>query len=447
MPPALPKADVFPITAAVDEHGALSLGGVPLRDLADQYGTPLYLYDEATIRSLCRAYRSAFESRLEHVRVLYAGKAWLAPAMVNILTEEGLGLDIVSGGELHVALRGGIDPTQIGFHGNAKTPDELLQALDAGVGRIIVDNDDELTRLDQLTRDRPQAPPQPIMLRITPGVDARTHDKTTTGLRDSKFGFPLPSGQAADAVARALDAPQLDLTGFHIHLGSPIYDLDPYIDGIEVIAQFAAEMRQRHGYEWREFSPGGGFAIGYTHDRLPPDIDRYAEAVANALIDSCQRRDLPVPEVHIEPGRSIVGRAGIALYTVVARKDIPETRRYVATDGGMADNVRPAMYDSRYEIFAAERMFDDRTRQTTVAGKFCESGDILVRDADLPALEPGDLLVMPAAGAYQLAMESNYNLALRPPVVFVRDGQSRLVRRRQTYDDLLALDILDDDPS
>ena len=436
-----PYADILPLTAAADADGRLAIGGCGLRGLAERFGTPLYVYDEQTIRQACRSYRRAFEAQLPSVRVLYAAKAWLSPALARILIDEGLGMDVVSGGELYAALAGGMPAEQIGFHGNAKGVDELGQALDAGVGRIIIDNDDELDALDRLTRER--GVPQTIMLRITPGVDARTHVKTTTGLRDSKFGFPLPSGQAAAAVERALAAPQLDLSGFHIHLGSPIYDLQPYRDGIATAAGFAAEMQQRHGYRWREFSPGGGFAIGYTDDRLPPSHEAYAEAVSQALHAACEDHGLPIPEIHIEPGRSIVGRAGLALYSVVSRKDIPGTRAYLAVDGGMADNVRPAMYDSQYRAIAAERLFAPCDQTVTVAGKFCESGDILVRDAALPELQLGELIAMPAAGAYQLAMESNYNLALRPAVVMVCDGQARLIRRRQTFADLLALETLD----
>ena len=437
----LPYADILPLTAAADDAGRLSIGGCDLRELAERFGTPLYVYDEQSIREACRAYRGAFEAELPSVRVLYAAKAWLSPALTRILVDEGLGMDVVSGGELHTALAGGMPAEQIGFHGNAKGVDELEQALDAGVGRIIVDNDDELDTLDRLTQERGAT--QTIMLRITPGVNARTHVKTTTGLRDSKFGFPLPSGQAAAAVERALAAPGLELSGFHIHLGSPIYDLQPYRDGIAVAAGFAAEMQQRHGYRWREFSPGGGFAIGYTDDRLPPTHAAYAEAVSGALRAACEDHGLPLPEVHIEPGRSVVGRAGLALYSVVSRKEIPGTRSYVAVDGGMADNVRPAMYDSQYRALAAERMRAPAERTVTIAGKFCESGDVLVRDAELPDLQPGELIAMPAAGAYQLAMESNYNLALRPAVVIVRDGEARLARRRQTFEDLLALETLD----
>ncbi len=437
--PIAALSDVLPLTAAADADGILSIGGCNVRDLANQFGTPLYIYDEHTIRETCRAYLRDYRAQLPGARAHYASKAWLNPALTRILVEEGFGLDVVSAGELHVALAGGMAPEQIGFHGNGKTRAELEYALDAGVGRIIVDNDDELSVLDALTTERAQE--QRIMLRITPGVDAQTHAKTTTGLRDSKFGFPLPSGQAEAAVVRAMQAPFLDLTGLHIHLGSPLFNVAPYADGIATIGQFAAEMKQRHGYEWREFSPGGGMALTYTADRVAPQTAIYAAEIANAVRTACDTHGLPMPDVHIEPGRSLVGRAGVALYAVVSRKHIPATRDYVTVDGGMADNIRPAMYDSKYEAAAAEQMHTVPNLIATVAGKFCESGDVLVRDANLPSLQLGELIAVPASGAYQVAMESNYNLALRPAIVMVDDGQARLVRRRQTLDDLLQLEL------
>ena len=430
---------VLPLTASADGDGVLSIGGCSVRDLAREFGTPLYIYDEQTIRETCRAYLRDFRAQLPDARAHYAAKAWLSPALTRILVEEGFGMDVVSAGELHVALAGGMDPAQIGFHGNGKTRAELEYALDSGVGRIIVDNDDELALLDALTRER--AREQPIMLRITPGVDAQTHAKTTTGLRDSKFGFPLPSGQAEQALVRAMDAPFLDVTGFHIHLGSPLFNVEPYVDGIATIGAFASEMQERHGYEWREFSPGGGMALTYTADREAPVAERYAAKIAEAIHTTCDTYGLPMPDVHIEPGRSVVGRAGVALYSVVSRKHIPETRDYVTVDGGMADNVRPAMYESQYEAAAAEQMRTAPSLTATVAGKFCESGDVLVRDASLPPMEIGELIAIPASGAYQIAMESNYNLALRPAIVMVREGEATLVRRRQTLDDLLALEF------
>ncbi len=437
--PIATLADVLPFTAQADEDGVLEIGGCNVRELAQEFGTPLYIYDERTIRETCRAYLRDYQAQLPGARAHYASKAWLNPALTRILVEEDFGLDVVSAGELHVALAGGMDPEQIGFHGNGKTRAELEYALDAGVGRIIVDNDDELAVLDELTRERAQE--QRIMLRITPGVDAQTHAKTTTGLRDSKFGFPLPSGQAEAAVVHAMQAPFLDLTGLHIHLGSPLFNVEPYADGIATIGQFAAEMKQRHGYEWREFSPGGGMALTYTADRVAPETDIYAVEIANAIRTACDTHGLAMPDVHIEPGRSVVGRAGVALYSVVSRKHIPETRDYVTVDGGMADNIRPAMYESSYEAAAAEQMNTVPSLVATVAGKFCESGDVLVRDANLPALQLGELIAIPASGAYQIAMESNYNLALRPAIVMVSDGDAQLVRRRQTLDDLLLLEL------
>ena len=432
-------AEVLPLTAQANSAGVLQIGGCNVRDLAGAFGTPLYVYDEHTIRQTCRDYLRDFRSHLEGARAHYAGKAWLNPALTELLVEEGFGLDVVSAGELHVALAGGMDPEHIAFHGNGKTPDELEYALKSGVGRIIVDNDDELNVLDRLTRER--ASEQQIMLRITPGVDAQTHAKTTTGLRDSKFGFPLPSGQAEAALVRALEAPFLDVTGFHIHLGSPLFNIEPYSDGIATIGEFAADMKQRHGYEWREFSPGGGMALTYTAEQVAPAPERYAVRIAEAIHTACDTHGLPMPAVHIEPGRSVVGRAGVALYSVVSRKHIPDTRDYVTVDGGMSDNIRPAMYDSKYEAAAAEQMNTVPGLVATIAGKFCESGDVLVRDAHLPSLQLGELIAIPASGAYQIAMESNYNLSLRPAIVTVNDGDARLVRRRQTLDDLLLLEL------
>ena len=435
-----PLAPVFPPSARVDAGGHLVVSGCNVPALTAEYGTPLYIFDEQAIRAACHAYLEEFGSRLPATRVLYAAKAYLCPALAALLAAEGMGMDIVSGGELAVARAGGFPPQRMAFHGNNKGRAELEEALAAGVGRVVVDNFDELHGLDAIAQAHGRR--QAVMLRVTPGVDARTHEKTTTGLLDSKFGFPLQSGAAAEAVEQALAAPGLDLTGFHMHLGSPIYGMEPYALGIAVLAQFAAGIRQRHGFTWREFSPGGGFAVGYTVDRLPPSVAEYAQAIADALRAACRVEELPLPEVHVEPGRSIVARAGVAVYTVGSRKEIPGVRTYVAVDGGMADNVRPALYGAAYEAVVANRMRAPAEERVTIAGKFCESGDLLIKDARLPRLMSGDLLAVGASGAYTLAMESNYNLAQRPAVVFVRDGQARLVRRRQTYVDLLALDVL-----
>ena len=432
-------APLFPLTAQANAAGHLEIGGCDVAALAAQYGTPLYLYDELTIREICREYRREFGERLPGARVLYAAKAYLGPALAALLAEEGLGLDAVSGGELFVALAGGMPAARIALHGNNKSEAELREALAAGVGRVVVDNADELALLDRLAAERGVR--QAIMLRLTPGVDAHTHAKTSTGVLDSKFGFPLEGGAAEAAVAGALAATGLELTGFHIHLGSPIYETAPYVLAIEAVGAFAAAMRERHGFVWREFSPGGGFAVTYTCDRPSPAVAQYAEAVAGALRATCERQGLPLPEVHLEPGRAIVARAGVALYRVGAGKEIPGGRRYVAVDGGMADNIRPALYGARYTAVAASRLDEAVTETVRVAGRFCESGDVLIDEVRLPRLAPGDLLAVPASGAYTLAMESNYNLTPRPAVLFLHEGAARLVRRRQSYEDLLALEV------
>ncbi len=437
---SVPLASILPPGTEINDVGALRSGGCDLPELAERFGTPLYIYDEMGIREACRDYLREFGDRLPGIRALYAAKAYLSPALAAILAEEGFGMDIVSGGELHVGRAGGFPAERMAFHGNNKGEVELLEAVEAGVGLIFVGNDDGLVRLDRITSELGRS--QAVMLRVTPAVDAHTHEKTTTGLRDSKFGFPLDSGDAQRAVEAVLAAEQLDLTGFHIHLGSPIFEVYPYLRGIEVMTQFAADMRDRYGYVWSQFSPGGGYAVGYTEAGLPPSISTYATAVADGLRAECERHSLPLPEVHIEPGRSIVARAGVALYTVGSRKEIPDVRTYVAVDGGMADNVRPAMYGSGYSALLANRARDVPEETVTIAGKISESGDILARDVDLPKVQVGDLLAIPASGAYNLAMESNYNLAQRPAVIFVRDGRARLTRRRQSYDDLLALEVM-----
>ena len=433
-------APLLPVTAEADGAGHLRLGGCDVPALVAEYGSPLYIYDEATIRGVCRAFREEFDRRLPGTQVLYAAKAYLSPALAAIVAAEGLGLDVVSGGELFVARSAGFPMDRVAFHGNNKSATELQEALEAGVGRVVIDNFDELALLDGLARERGVR--QPALLRLNPGVDAHTHEKTSTAVVDSKFGFPLQAGAAEEAVRRALAADGLELTGYHMHLGSPIYDPAPYGQGIAAVAGFAARMQDAFDFTWQEFSPGGGFAVGYTPDRPPPAIAAYAEAIGRALHDACGKHDLPLPSVQVEPGRAIVARAGVAVYTVGARKEIQGVRAYVAVDGGMADNVRPAMYGARYSALVANRVAAEAVERVTVAGKFCESGDILIREAELPRLEAGDLLAVPASGAYNLAMESNYNLARRPAVVFVRDGAARLVRRRQSYEELLALEIL-----
>ena len=349
-------------------------------------------------------------------------------------------MDVVSGTELAIALKAGMAPKNLYFHGNNKSTDELKEAIQTnGSGRIIVDNFHELDLLEKLCKEANLN--QSILLRISPNVDPHTHSKTTTGILDSKFGFPLATGAAEEAIRQASASGHLDVCGLHIHLGSPIFELEPYQQGIEIICEFASEMLSKHQFSMREFSPGGGFALAYTRDQHPPTIAEYAELITNTLRNELETRNLPNPLLHIEPGRSLIGRSMVAVYTVGARKEIPDVRTYVSLDGGMADNIRPAMYGSKYEAISVDRPLADSEELVTLAGKYCESGDILVENASLPKLEPRELIAIPASGGYNLAMSSNYNMALRPPVIGVKDGGSYLLQRRETLEDLTARDI------
>jgi diaminopimelate decarboxylase len=431
--------DVLPVTAAVNGAGHLTIGGCDAVELARRFGTPLYVFDEETLRHMCRAFRQEFAARHPDVRVVYACKAYVGRALAALLMEEGLGADVVSGGELAFLASVGFPPEAIYFHGNNKGEDELAEALAYGVGQVVADNFHELALLSQLAGSVGRR--QRVLLRVSPGVDPHTHVKTTTGVLDSKFGFPIATGQAEEAVREALASPSLELVGLHFHLGSPIFELEPYREATAIVLGFAAAMIERHGLELRELSVGGGFAAQYLPQEPPPPLSAYAEAIVGALREGCRRHGLPLPRLTVEPGRAIVARAGVALYTVGAWKDVPGIRRYVAVDGGMADNIRPALYGARYSALLANRPLDERRERVTVAGKYCESGDVLLWDADLPPLQPGDVLAVPAAGAYAPAMASNYNASLRPAIVFVRDGQARLVRRRETYDDLLRCEL------
>ncbi len=432
-------ANIFPVTTQVNPQGRLVIGGCDVVDLAQEFGTPLYLFDKPTLRGKCREFRAEFSARYPDTEVIYAAKAYLGRALAQLLAEEGLGLDVVSGGELAIARGVGFPLDRVYFHGNNKGPEELRLALDWGVGRVVVDNFYELALLNQLAGETGRT--QDILLRISPGVDPHTHGHTTTGILDSKFGFPIATGQAEQAVAQAQQLPQLRLRGLHFHLGSPIFELEPYGEAIDVVLAFAAQMRERHGLELAELSPGGGFAIQYIRESPAPSVAAYAEAIVAALSQGLERYGLGQPRLIVEPGRAIVGQAGVALYRVGAQKDIPGLRRYVSLDGGMADNIRPAIYGARYEAVVANKAGWEAQEVVTLAGKFCESGDILIRDAQLPPLEAGDLVAIPASGAYCLSMASNYNASLKPAIVLVNQGRARLIRRRESYDDLWRSDL------
>ena len=388
--------ELFPMTAGINAADHLTLGGCDVADLAAEFGTPLLVYDEDTLRSMCRKFLDGFTSRYSNTMVAYASKAFLNTAIAKLMAEEGMGMDVVSGGELAVML------------------DEI-----AGNKRVVQD----------------------VLVRLSPNVDPHTHAFTTTGILDSKFGFAIETGDSARAIRQAIAAPNLNLVGVHFHLGSPIFELKPYADAVNTILTYLAPFREE-GLDLQEFSPGGGFAIGYTRDQPPPEISEYADTIATALKAKCAELGFGEPMMTIEPGRSIVGRAGVSLYTVGAIKDIPTVRKYVSVDGGMGDNIRPALYGSQYEAVVASRMSGAPEEVITLSGKYCESGDILIRDIEMPVMEAGDLVAIPSSGAYVPAMASNYNLNPRPAIVMVKDGSARIIRRRESYQDLMAMDVV-----
>ena len=427
-------AEVFPHGARRDDRGVLVLGGAPVDTLIEDHGTPLYVFDEATLRAQCRAYAEPLRRLYPKSLALYASKAHLDPTIAGIVAAEGLGADAVSSGEIRVALAGGMPAERIVMHGNNKLPEEIDYALSVGVGRIVVDSLDELTLIEEIAAHG-GGRPAPIMLRITPGVEAHTHEYIRTGAVDSKFGLPLHSGAAEAAVAQAQAADSLDLTGLHAHIGSQVLDVEPYADSLGIVLDFAAAMSQRHGLVLRDISPGGGFGVSYREDDDPPAAGAFVNVIAATL----RARGLnPEPRLLIEPGRSIVARAGVALYRVGTIKEIPGVRTYVSVDGGMADNIRPALYGATYRALIANRPPDGSRQLVTVAGRYCESGDVLLRDIELPTPRRGDVLAVPAAGAYHMSMASNYNLVGRPATVMVRDGVARVTRPRETDADLLA---------
>lgn len=429
----------WPETVQRDARGALSIGGVSAARLAAEFGTPLYVFDEETLRSRARRIRRAFADAYPRSRVVYAGKAYLAPALVGILWEEGIGLDVVSGGELFAGLRAGVPAAAMTFHGNNKGEAELRAAVDAGVGLIALDNVDEIELLGSILAERRAE--ASVLLRLNPGVAAPTHDKMRTGALDSKFGFPIATGQAADAAALVASDPRLDLAGYHAHVGSQIFDPDLVRQTVDRLVAFAAEVRDRHGIVPRTIVPGGGFGVADDASGHEAAVEAWAAAAAETLRQGCGRFGLPPPELVVEPGRAIVGPAGVALYRVGARKAIPGVRTYVSVDGGMADNIRPSLYGARYSAALANRLGEGAPERVTIAGKYCESGDVLIEEIELPVLRRGDLLAVPMAGAYCLAMASNYNLAPRPAAVLVKDGGVALFRRRETLDDLLRLEL------
>ncbi len=402
---------VYPIGSRINEAGRLEIGGCDTVELAREFGTPAYVYAEDDIIARARSYMEAFRARTEHFEVVYASKAFPCTAVFRLLSGEGLSCDVASGGELYLALKGGFAAERCYMHGNNKTEEELQLALERGIGHIVADSFDELDRLERM------APGQRILLRVTPGIKPTTHSYIQTGQEDSKFGFGV------DDVPRAIERIKtLELCGLHAHIGSQVFDLEPYQKLAEVLAGMG---------DYPLLNLGGGLAIAYTHEDEPPSIEQYVDTLVNGAPDGVT--------VLCEPGRSLVGNAGVTLYRVGTVKEIPGVRTYVAVDGGMSDNLRPMLYGARYEAEIADRFGGDTV--CTIAGMHCESGDILVRDATLADPRPGDLLVIPATGAYGHAMANNYNAVQRPPVVFCSEGNARVVVRRETYEDLTLRDV------
>lgn len=426
-------------TMCVNEKGHLEIGGCDTVELALDFGTPLYILDEDYLRQNCRDYQRFFNAEYG-AEVIYAGKTLMNLAVCRIIEEEGLGLDVVSGGELYTALKADFPVERIYFHGNNKSPAELKMALEAGVSRIMVDNVHELDLLNMLAGAANKV--MPVIIRVTPGIEAHTHEYIKTGQIDSKFGLVIENSQAMAGVKRAMDMPHVELKGLHCHIGSQIFELSSYSHTAAVMMSFARRVFEETGYCVEELDLGGGLGIYYAEGDQPPLIRDYAEVLMNAVIENASKYGIPVPKVIVEPGRSIVGPAGTTLYTVGAVKDIPGVRKYITVDGGMGDNPRPALYQSRYEACLANKAGQPPAEVVSVAGKCCESGDMLIWDINLPPAKPGDILAVFCTGAYNYSMSMNYNRLPRPGMVLVSGGRADLINRRESYEDLIANDIM-----
>ena len=424
----------------VNDHGRLTVGGLDTVELANKYGTPLYVMDENLIRKHCRIYKTAMDKYYGgNGLVLYASKAFSCMHMCRIAAEEGLGLDVVSGGELYTAKQAGFPMDKVYFHGNNKTEDELAMATQFGVGTIVADNIYEIEALNRISGKAGKK--TDVMFRIKPGIDAHTHDFIMTGQIDSKFGVALETGEAMEAYKKAASLPNLNVVGVHCHIGSQIFDRQPFEEAARVMMNFIGDL-QNEGIKVQKLNLGGGYGIKYTTDDNPIDYDCYIAAVSEVVKKVADERNISLPMILMEPGRSIVAPAGVTLYTIGCIKDIPDVRTYVSVDGGMADNPRHIMYDSKYEAVLANAPLSEVDKTVTIAGKCCESGDILIRDIALPKLSVGDTLAVLATGAYNYSMASNYNRIPRPPVVMVKDGKDNVIIKRETYADIVKNDIL-----
>lgn len=427
-------------TMQVNQKGHLELGGCDAVELVKQFGSPLYVMDEQLIRDNCRNYYEAFTGAYPNSEVIYASKAFLTTAMCRLIESEGLGLDVVSGGELYTALKAGFPVEKIYFHGNNKTIDELKLAIESKIGRFVADNIFEMENLNRLAGEMHTK--VDILIRITPGIEAHTHEYIQTGQIDSKFGLVMSNGQAMAGIKAAQLLENLNIRGLHCHIGSQIFELESYQHTAEVMMDFLDEVYRATGLRFEELNLGGGFGIYYVSGDKPGSVKTYAALVIETIKRKAEEIKYPLPKIIVEPGRSIVGEAGTTLYSIGSVKDIPGVRKYVAVDGGMTDNPRPALYQARYEAVVANKANAPKAEEVSIAGKCCESGDMLIWDLNVPVVDSGDILAVFCTGAYNYTMSSNYNRLARPAVVFVRDGQADIIVKRETLDDLVSHDVM-----
>ncbi len=417
----------------------LYIGGVSTIELVKEFGTPLYVVDEDLVRSQCRRYYDGFKVKEKGNKVAYAGKAFLTLAMCQIVDSQGLCLDVVSGGELYTAWKSGFPMEKVYFHGNNKTLEEIDMGINLNVGRFVVDNFYEIEKINAIAKEKNKV--QKVLLRITPGIEAHTHEYIKTGQIDSKFGFTVLNNKTIDAVQKAIELPNIELVGLHCHIGSQIFDTKPYEDEVEIMLALVKSIKDETGYQVEELDLGGGFGIYYTPEDTPKKIEDFCEVVLNKAENVAKELGISLPTLVIEPGRSIVGNAGTTLYTVGSIKEIPDIRKYVAVDGGMTDNIRPALYNAQYECVIANKVESNSRETVTISGKCCESGDILLNNVEIPEAESGDILAVLTTGAYGYSMSSNYNKIPKPAVVLVKNGEDKLICRRQTFEEIIENEL------
>jgi len=429
---------IKPITTVVNKSGNLEIGGCDTVDLAKMYKTPLYVIDEETLRGICQNYKDAF-SAYEKVRLLYASKALCTSAVTKILSQEGFGFDVVSGGEIYTVYKSGVNMKEVLFNGNNKSKEELEMAVDLGVGRISTDNFLELKLLNNIAKQKNKI--VDILLRITPGIECHTHEYIQTGHLDSKFGFDMTQiDEALNLIVN--EYKNINLKGLHAHIGSQIFETKVYSDEIEILVKELVRIRKCFDIELEEINIGGGLGVKYTENDNPPAVKEIADVIINAINEVCENLNYPKPFVYLEPGRSIISTSGVTLYTVGSQKQVPNGKKYISVDGGMADNPRPSLYQAEYAAKIANKPEENPCETVTIAGRYCESGDVLINDIKLPKLEEGDILCVYNTGAYNYSMASNYNRMQKPAMVLVKSGQSDIIVKRESLDDLVQYDVI-----